>query len=43
MAENQMIHPCAAAGKLPCPDMLRPAKHVNAIMLSMEKQKSQAT
>lgn len=43
MAENQMTHPSAAAGKLPCPDMQRPAQHVNKIMLSLQKQKSQAT
>ena len=43
MAENQMTHPCAAAGKLPCPDMQCPAKRVNAIMLNLKIQKSRAT
>ena len=43
MAENQMTHPSAAAGRLPCPDMQCPAKHVNEIMLSLQKQKIRAT
>ena len=46
MEENQMTHPsaaAAAAGRLPCPDMQRPAKHVNEIMLGLQKQKSRAT